>query len=97
MKNLTCMLSIMFIIATWVPIDAHSADEAEALAMLDNVDGRQALAIANAWRWSQSDITSYITTKEVVFEFPNGTVKRVNLPQDQVMVAVAPYISRTHK
>ena len=91
------MLSILIVIATGFPIDAYSANEAEALAMLDNVDGVQALALANEWRWSQSDIVTYITTKEVVFEFPSGTEKRVNLPQDRVMVAVAPYVSRTHK
>ena len=97
MKILPLILLMALAIVTAFPIAAHSGDAAKTSAMLDNLDGAQALALANEWRWSQPDVVSHITTREVVFKFPSGAVKRVELPSDQVMVAVAPYISQTHK
>lgn len=64
---------------------------------LKNVDAVQAVAIANDWNWSKKEIKSYVNTREVVFEFPQGKEKRISLPQDKMLVAVAPYINRTHK
>jgi hypothetical protein len=71
------------------------ADENEA--KLKNVDAIQAMEIANEWKWSQKELKSYVNTQEVVFEFPNGRVKKVALPEDKMLVAVAPYINRTHR
>lgn len=64
---------------------------------LENVDAVQAMAIANDWNWTKKEIKSYVTTREVVFEFPKGKEKRISLPKDKMLVAVAPYINRTHK
>ena len=44
------------------------------------------------WR----EIKSHVTPREVVFEFPGGKAKRVALPENRMVVAVAPYITRTH-
>jgi hypothetical protein len=65
--------------------------------LLTNVDAVQAMAIANDWNWSKKEIKSFVTTREVVFEFSKGKEKRVPLPNDKMLVAVAPYINRTHK
>lgn len=73
------------------------ADERSAEATLNNVDAIQAMKIANQWRWSKEEIKSYVTPREVVFEFSNGKVKRIPLPEEKMVVAVAPYIRRTHK
>jgi hypothetical protein len=71
------------------------ADENEA--GLKNVDAIQAMEIANEWKWTQSKIKSYVTTREVVFGFSDGRSKKIPLPEEKMLVAVAPYISRTHR
>ena len=78
---------------------AHSvlADETPAEAELRNIDAFQALAIANRWKWSNKQVKSHVTPREMIFKFPDGKMKKVPLPEDKMMVAVAPYINRTHK
>jgi hypothetical protein len=66
-------------------------------AILKNVDAIQAMAIANEWNWSKKEIKSYVTAREVVFELSKNKVKKIPLPEDKMLVAVAPYINRTHK
>jgi hypothetical protein len=41
-------------------------------------------------------VKTYITSKEIVFEFQSGQIKKIALPADEMMVAVAPYIDHTH-
>ena len=64
--------------------------------MLDGLDAREAVALANLWRWTRKDITSFVTTREVVFKFPSGNSKRIQLPKNEILVAIAPYINNTH-
>lgn len=64
---------------------------------LENVNAKAAVAIANKWRWSRKDVKTSVTAREVVFESPDKTVKRIPLPQEEMLVAIAPYIGRTHK
>jgi hypothetical protein len=54
------------------------------------------MAIANDWKWSQPSIKSHVTAKEVVFNFPDGKVKKIPLPKEKMIVAIAPYIQQTH-
>ena len=72
-------------------------DETLMRQKLENVNAMEAVAIANEWKWSHKDIKSSVTAREVVFEFPDKTVKRIPLPQEKMLVAVAPYIRQTHK
>lgn len=65
--------------------------------LLNNVDAVQAMAIANEWNWSKKEITSFVTPQEVVFKFSKDKVKKIPLPTDKMLVAVAPYINRTHR
>ena len=71
------------------------ADENEAA--LENVDAMKAMEIANQWKWSKKEIKSHVTTREVVFEFPKGRVKKIPLPEEKMLVAVAPYVNQTHR
>lgn len=66
-------------------------------AILRNVDAIQAMEIANRWKWSKEKIKSYVTSRQVIFEFPNESVKKILLPKDKMLVAVAPYINKTHQ
>jgi hypothetical protein len=66
-------------------------------ARLKNIDAVQAMAIANEWHWSKKEIKSFVTPREVVFEFSKDNVKKIPLPEDKMLVAVAPYVNRTHR
>lgn len=95
MKSL--VLSFLLLIGTVQTNPAHGQEDfRSAEKALNNVDAAQALAIANEWKWSNRGIKSYVDSREVVFKFPNGKVKRIPLPKDKMMVAVAPYINQTH-
>jgi hypothetical protein len=95
MKSL--LFSFVFLFG-WVHLNVAHAEEdfRSAEKALDHVDGIQAVAIANEWRWSKRDIKSYVDPRQVVFKFPDGKVKKIPLPDDKMLVAVAPYINQTH-
>lgn len=90
-----------FILILWVismvPAYAQQEGRKSLETILENVDAIQAMGIANQWKWTQKDVKSYVTAREVVFKLPDGNVKKVPLPSDKFLVAVAPYIKRTHK
>jgi hypothetical protein len=65
--------------------------------LLNNVDAVQAMAIANEWNWSKTKIKSFVTPREVVFKFSKEKEKKIPLPEDKMLVAVAPFINRTHR
>ena len=86
---------ILFLGTGWLFIACSNADP--DVAKLNNIDAVQAIAIANEWNYSRKDITSYVTPREVVFKSSNDKViKKIPLPKDKMMVAVAPYINTTH-
>jgi hypothetical protein len=94
MKSIILSL-ILFLGTGWLFIACSKADP--DIARLNNVDAVQAVAIANEWNYSRKDITSYVTPREVVFKSSNDKViKKIPLPKDKMMVAVAPYINTTH-
>ena len=64
---------------------------------LEKIDAVEAMAVANAWKWSRKDVKSSVTAHEVIFKFSDGNVKKIPLPEDKMLVAVAPYIRRTHR
>ncbi len=65
--------------------------------LLNNADAIQAMAIANEWKWSKKEIKSFVTPREVVFKFSKDKEKRIPLPNDKMLIAVAPYINQTHE
>ena len=90
-------LYITLFISSAIPVYAQQNDWKSAETILKDVDATQAMAIANQWKWTQKEIKSYVTSKEVVFKFPDGKIKKIPLPNDKFLIAVAPYIKRTHK
>jgi len=89
------LVGLLFLLLTPV-IYSLQAAEKPAEAKLERADAVQAMAIANDWRWSQPNIRSYLTPQEVVFKFPDGKVKKIPLPKDKMIVAIAPFIQQTH-
>ena len=76
---------------------ALQKSDASGEALLNNIDAKRAIAIANHWKWTNKKVKSYVTPGEVVFKFSDKNIKRIQLPADAMVVAVAPYIRRTHK
>lgn len=72
-------------------------DEGLLRQRLKNVSAMEAVNIANELKWESSDVKSYVTTHEVIFEFSNGQLTKIRLPKDRMLVAVAPYMNKTHE
>ncbi len=87
----------LVMVSSLFQVSNPKADVSSDEARLNDADAFQAMAIANQWKWSRNEIKSHVTPREVVFEFPDGKVKRVALPENSMVVAVAPYITRTHQ
>lgn len=63
---------------------------------LEELNAKGALALANEWKFSASDIKSYINSDELVINFPDGREINKKLPDDEMCIAIAPYLSTTH-
>jgi len=96
MKYLVISFIFLIGIGSLFPAYTLRADGKSDEAQLENIDAIQAVAIANEWKWSKKEIKSYVNSREVVFQFPDGKVKKIPLPEDKMVVAVAPYIIQTH-
>jgi hypothetical protein len=97
MKKLSISLSLLLGLSLLFAASGCQPDKNSPGAILKNVDAIQAMAIANEWNWSREEIKSYVTTREVVFELSESKVIKIPLPEEKMLVAVAPYINRTHK
>ena len=93
------VLYLILILATSSAFQADAFQDSKKPADTDfeKIDAIEAMAIANAWKWSRKDVKSFVTAREVVFQFSDGKTKKIPLPQEKMLVAVAPYIRRTHK
>lgn len=97
MRYLLLSFIVLLGIGSLHPAYALQGYEKSAEASLNNVDAIQAMAIANQWKWTNKEVKSYVTPRGVMFVFPNRKVKGIPLPEDKMIVAVAPYIKRTHR
>ena len=96
MRSLYLGLFLFLGLGLLVPASPVRADETAAKTDLNNIDAFQAMAVANQWRTSHKKVRSHVTPREVVFQFPDGTVKKIPLSEEKMVVAIAPFISRTH-
>lgn len=94
-KNLFGFLMLLAAILLNTLSNLQGAPPADP-AVLNGIDAHRALAIANEWRWSHPEIRSYITSKEVGIKFPDGRIAKIPLPEESMMVAIAPYLNQTH-
>ena len=99
MRYLLLLLSFIILVEINALLPAHAlqGDEKSAETVLNNVDAIQAMAIANQWKWTKKDVKSYVTPRGVIFIFPSKKAKEISLPEEKMLVAVAPYIKRTHR
>ncbi len=96
-KKLSISLSLLLGLSLLFATSGCQPDKSSPEAILKNLDAVQAVAIANEWKWSDKSIKSYVTGREVVFEWSKSKVKKIPLPEEKMLVAVAPYVDRTHK
>lgn len=91
------IITVFFLAVFFMSTLAFSMNESALIEQLNGLNAHQALALANQWHWEKQPVRTHITSKEVVFQFESGKVKKIPLPADEMMVAVAPFINRTHK
>ena len=96
MKNLIPIVIFILGSITFFSPGALPADQKALRAELENVDAVQAVALANKWRWTDRNITISVDAQKIHFKFPDGQVKSIPMPADKMLVAVAPYIAKTH-
>ena len=97
MKYLVLGLILIFATSPAFQADAFQGSKKSGDIDFETIDAVEAMAIANDWKWSRKDVKSSVNAREVVFEFSDGTKKKIPLPEERMLVAVAPYIRRTHK
>ena len=95
MKRPVIIAFLAFIAWAVMPASGFSSN-GPMLETLEGLDARQALALANQWYSERQPVRTYITSEEVVFQFKSGEVRKIALPEAEMMVAVAPYVDRTH-
>ena len=95
MKIIKTIVTVLAFLSM-LPLVASANDMQAYEKMVEDLDAVQAMAIANQWKWTQSNIKTYVNSKEVDFEFPGNKIKRIPLPKDKMVIAVAPYINYTH-
>ncbi|WP_135257570.1 CueP family metal-binding protein [Thermus caldilimi] len=79
-------------LALGVALGLAQAPSPEALKGLGP---EETLALAKRWREEGQRVVSYVTPEAFFFEFPDGRKAQVAL-KDRFLLAVAPYVSRTH-
>jgi hypothetical protein len=67
-----------------------------AVAQNKGLNHLEAMALANAWGRAKAPVQSFVTPKAIEFKFEADRKASVTLPKDQMVVAIAPYINRTH-
>ena len=79
------------------PTPVHSASPRIGPELLEALNAREALALANKWGTATPEVQSFVDTKAVKVAFKkSGKTVEIPLPADRLVVAFAPYISKTH-
>lgn len=73
-----------------------SGQDQQLVNELKGKSGKQAMELAYKWKQTNVDVVSFVTPDSVHFKFKDGTEIEVPLPDDQMVVSIAPYINKTH-
>jgi len=94
MKFLICLISCLTLLLSCS--ESTGTNYNDEFSLIENLNIKQSIAKANEWRTIKPKITSYVTTNYLIFEFPDGKEIKKTLPDDEMYIAVAPYINNTH-
>lgn len=107
MKNLIVKIIVLSLILSVSSFSIASSSEKSTSINKNNykqlkeklkgIDGKTAVAIANKWHMDKIDVVTFVTPDKVNFKFKDGETISISLPDDVMMVSIAPYISKTHK
>ena len=64
---------------------------------LKGASAKKAMKLANKWRLEKINIVSFVTPDAVNFKFRDGKTASIPLPDDEMLVSIAPYINKTHE
>jgi hypothetical protein len=76
---------------------SHMGATEPSINAIDGLDAEEALAIANRWHEAGSDVVSFVDQRNIYFMFNNGEEAVVPLPENSMVVAIAPYLTYTHE
>ncbi|MFO7568859.1 MAG: CueP family metal-binding protein [Smithellaceae bacterium] len=79
------------------PTSINKSNGQQLKDILTGLDGKTAVAIANKWHGDKIDVVTFVTPEKVIFKFKDGQMISVPLPDDVMMVSIAPYINKTHE
>lgn len=107
LKNIvTTIIMFLFITYSGSALAQHSHDHSNSSSTaeqnqrlvdeLKGINAKQAMKIAYKWREESIDVKTFVTPDAVNFQFKDGKKVVVPLPDDQMIVSIAPYISKTH-
>jgi len=99
MKSIKTILTFVLINIILISMANGQAggDSKQLIASLEGIDAYEALKIANEWREKNYNVTSSVDAEAVRFIFPDKKRISIPLPEDLMVVAIAPYVSRTHR
>ena len=78
------------------PTSINKSNDKQLKEKLKGIDGKTAMAIANKWHMDKIDVVTFVTPEKVNFKFKDGETISILLPNDTMMVSIAPYINKTH-
>ena len=90
------VLSLSVAYASENPTSVNKSNDGQLKEKLTGIDGEKAVAIANKWQRDKIDVVTFVTSDNVNFKFKDGQVISIPLPDDTMMVSIAPYINKTH-
>ena len=106
-KIIAGSVMLLLVMHSGIALAQHSHDHGSAPAVsgqdqqfideLKGKNGKQAMSLANQWRLKNIDVVSFVTPDAVHFIFKDGTKINIPLPDDQMIVSIAPYIQNTHR
>jgi len=107
MKNVVVKTTILVLILSALSLSSvyssenqtsiNSGNNKQLRDELKGVDGKKAMEIANKWRMKKIDIVTFVTPDTVNFKFKDGETISIPLPDDVMIVSIAPYINKTHE
>jgi hypothetical protein len=99
MKDTTMKIFTLIAIASIIILSCSNETDPDYDSDINSLSGKniyESINIANQWRVSKTKITSFITPRELVFQFPDGREVKKSLPSDSMYIAIAPYQTYTH-
>lgn len=94
MKYLSFVLTFILLVSSCS--NSSEPNYNSAYEKIISKDIKEAIALANVWKFTKPKISSFITSKELKVVFPDSSEFILELPENEMYIAIAPYINETH-